>query len=274
MTEQNPEIAETGTAHEITDDTSATSSTAASPIATPPAPGVAVESPHQAKRHSKRRFVLNALMMIILLIALICGSVFAAQRLTDNARIAPEVTLLTTIQNNQRVKGTTFAGSAAQVSCDCVSKHSAYAPPPFQPSGVGQVVIVSLSKQQLWAYQNGRFIMTSLVTTGMPQLPTPTGTFHIMMKESNIWFYSPWPYGSPYYYTPEHIDYAMLFRSGGFYLHNAPWRETFGPGTNVPHTEPDGQTATGSHGCVNMPTNAAAQLYSWIGVGATVIIQS
>jgi lipoprotein-anchoring transpeptidase ErfK/SrfK len=132
---------------------------------------------------------------------------------------------------------------------------------------------VSLSKQQLWAFQNGKLVMTSLVTTGMPQLPTPTGTFHIMMKETNIWFYSPWPYGSPYYYSPEHIDYAMLFRSGGFYLHNAPWRETFGPGTNVPHTEPDGKSATGSHGCVNMPTNTAAQLYNWIGIGATVVIQ-
>ncbi|HEY8324170.1 MAG TPA: L,D-transpeptidase [Ktedonobacterales bacterium] len=138
---------------------------------------------------------------------------------------------------------------------------------------VGQLVLVSISKQWLWAYQDGQLVLSSAVTTGMPQLPTPTGTYHIMMKESNVWFYSPWPVGSPYYYTPEYVPFAMLFRSGGFYLHAAPWRHAFGPGTNVPHTDPDGTQETGSHGCVNLPTSAAGALYGWIGIGATVIIQ-
>lgn len=137
----------------------------------------------------------------------------------------------------------------------------------------GQVVLVSITKQWLWAYQDGQLVLSTAVTTGMPQLPTPTGTFHIMMKESNVWFYSPWPVGSPYYYTPEYVPFAMLFKSGGFYLHAAPWRHAFGPGTNVPHTDPDGTYETGSHGCVNLPTSAAGALYGWIGIGATVIIQ-
>jgi lipoprotein-anchoring transpeptidase ErfK/SrfK len=134
-------------------------------------------------------------------------------------------------------------------------------------------VVVSIAKQQLWAYQDGKLVMTSLVTTGMPQLPTPRGTFHIFLKETNVMFYSPWPPGSPYYYTPEHINYAMEFLGGGFYIHDAPWRHEFGPGTNVPHTDPDGTHETGSHGCVNMPTSTAAQLYHWIMLGATVVIQ-
>lgn len=230
--------------------------------------------PRSARRMAKGRFTLSALGVLTLLVALVGGSVFAAQRLTGSVSLAPEASLFTTIASGQQsqAKGS-LPSSTIQASCDCAPKHSAYASPPFQPSGAGQVVIVSLSKQQLWAYQNGQLVMTSLVTTGMPQLPTPTGTFHIMMKEADVWFYSPWPYGSPYYYSPEHINYAMLFRAGGFYIHDAPWRETFGPGTNVPHTEPDGTTATGSHGCVNMPTSTAAQLYRWIGVGATVVIR-
>jgi lipoprotein-anchoring transpeptidase ErfK/SrfK len=136
----------------------------------------------------------------------------------------------------------------------------------------GQVVLVSIAQQWLWAYQDQRLVMASAVTSGMPQLPTPTGVYHIMMKESNVEFYSPWPYGSPYYYTPEHVDYAMLFREGGFYLHSAGWRHAFGPGTNVPHTDPDGTWETGSHGCVNLPITSASALYGWIGIGATVII--
>ncbi len=226
-----------------------------------------------ATRPNRRRGALRAIGMLMLLIVLFSGSVFAARVIIGSTSLAPEVSLLTTIKSGQQARASS-ASQTMQASCNCTSQHRAYASPPFQPSGAGQVVIVSLSKQQLWAYQNGRFVMTSLVTTGMPQLPTPTGTFHIMMKETNVWFYSPWPYGSPYYYSPEHINYAMLFRAGGFYIHDAPWRETFGPGTNVPHIEPDGKWATGSHGCVNMPTSTASQLYRWIGIGATVIIRN
>ena len=138
----------------------------------------------------------------------------------------------------------------------------------------GQFVLVSITKQWLWAYQDGQLILSTPVTTGMPQLPTPTGTFHIMMKESNVWFYSPWPVGSPYYYTPEYVQFAMLFKAGGFYLHSAGWRHEFGPGTNVPHTDPDGTYETGSHGCVNLPVAASGALYGWIGIGATVEIQA
>jgi lipoprotein-anchoring transpeptidase ErfK/SrfK len=158
-------------------------------------------------------------------------------------------------------------------NCACSAAHANIPTPTYgTPKMGGQVVLVSITQQWLWAYQDGRMVMASAVTTGMPQLPTPTGTYHISMKESNVWFYSPWPYGSPFYYTPEHVDYAMLFRSGGFYLHAAAWRHAFGPGTNVPHTDPDGTQETGSHGCVNLPVDAAGALYGWIGIGATVII--
>lgn len=223
------------------------------------------------RRASGRRSTLGVVGVALLLLAVLSGSVLAANGLASAATLAPQAQLWSVGQagSRQLSRATNFTATETPVPCNCSSQHTTYAPPPY----LGQVVVVSISKQQLWAYQNGQLEMTSLVTTGMPQLPTPIGTFHIMMKESNVWFYSPWPPGSPYYYTPEHIDYAMLFLGGGFYLHNAPWRETFGPGTNVPHTEPDGSQATGSHGCVNMPTGAAAQLYGWIGIGATVVIQ-
>jgi lipoprotein-anchoring transpeptidase ErfK/SrfK len=110
------------------------------------------------------------------------------------------------------------------------------------------------------------------VTSGMPQLPTPDGTFYIQFKETNVTFYSPWPPGSPYYYSPEHINYALNFAAGGYFIHDAPWRHLFGPGTNYPHTDPDGTKETGSHGCVNVPTPAGRWLYNWAWNGATVVI--
>lgn len=140
------------------------------------------------------------------------------------------------------------------------------------PSLPGQVILVSLSQQWLWAYQDGALVFANPVATGMRYLRTPLGDFHIQYKRADTTFYSPWPRSSPFYYSPEHINYAMFFRDIGYYIHDAPWRHAFGPGTQVPHTNPDGTWETGSHGCINMPTPAAAALYAWAGVGARIII--
>jgi lipoprotein-anchoring transpeptidase ErfK/SrfK len=143
---------------------------------------------------------------------------------------------------------------------------------PVHVSQHGQVILVSTTKQWLWAYQDGKLVYATPVTTGMPYLRTPRGSYNIMLKESDVTFYSPWPRSSPFYYTPEHIDYALRFRAGGFYIHNAPGRDAFGPGTQDPHVDPNGKHETGSHGCVNVTTNAARWLYDWAHIGATVTI--
>ena len=140
------------------------------------------------------------------------------------------------------------------------------------PNIGGQLILVSLSQQWMWAYQDHRLVYRSAVTSGMPQLPTPDGTFHVRWHEQNIMFYSPWPPGSPYYYSPVHVNYAMYFLDYGFYIHDAPWRQVFGPGTNYPHTDPNGQTVTGSHGCVELPTGAMYWVYRWARDGATIVI--
>ncbi len=147
-------------------------------------------------------------------------------------------------------------------------------PAPSVPTPIqrGQVILVSRSQQWLWAYQDGHLAFATPVATGQPDLPTPLGVYHVMLKRSNMTFYSPWPKGSPYYYAPLHIDYALLFRQGGFYIHDAPWRYEFGPGANLAQQLPDGSQQTGSHGCVDVPTLAGAWLYRWARVGATVVI--
>lgn len=144
--------------------------------------------------------------------------------------------------------------------------------PPAAPSEMGQVIVVSEAAQWLWVFQDRRLVYATPVTTGRPTLATPRGTFHVLSKSRDIVFRSAWPQGSPYYYTPEHVTYALYFRATGFYIHDAPWRTSFGPGSEVPHTNPDGSRETGSHGCVNVPTAAGAWLYAHIAVGATIAI--
>lgn len=170
---------------------------------------------------------------------------------------------------------------ATVTTCACVAS-ARQAPPPWinapAPDGgipqvSGHVILVSLAQQWLWAYQDQQLAYATVVTTGRPELPTPTGTFQIIWKVTDTEFISPWPPGSEFYYTPVHVNYAMLFLDGGFFLHDATWRHYFGPGTNMPHTNPDGTQETGSHGCVEMPLGAAAWLYNWSPYYTTVIIR-
>ncbi len=244
------------------------------PLDTPSARPTALRS-RPPRRRTRRNLVLTGLVICVALLGV--GSALLANTLIgrqggslDGAHTGatPTVTTITIVRQLPATGTPTPVGD-----CHCTAAEITVPNPDVGvPNIGGQVILVSISQQWLWAYDNRSLVIASPVTTGMPQLPTPQGIFHLMAKESNVMFYSPWPVGSPYYYTPEHINYAMLFRDGGFYIHDAPWRRAFGPGTNVPHTDPDGTYETGSHGCVNMPTPAAAALYYWIGYGVTIDI--
>ena len=134
----------------------------------------------------------------------------------------------------------------------------------------GKLIIVSLTSQWLVAFQDGRRVLDSAVTTGRPELPTPVGIFHVLAKHTPYTFISPWPAKSRFYYPPSATHYALQFRRDGYFIHDTPWRTVYGPGTNLPHHDPGDQF--GSHGCVNVPLAAAQALYRWAGVGTTVQI--
>jgi lipoprotein-anchoring transpeptidase ErfK/SrfK len=138
--------------------------------------------------------------------------------------------------------------------------------------GTGKIIKVNLTTQHAYAYDNGVLVYDNLITSGQPGLLTPTGTFQIISKLSPATFYSPWPQGSPYYYAPLHINYALGFQGTLLFLHDAYWRNgDFGPGTNVPHMV-NGKEMTGSHGCVEMSTADAAWYYNWATIGTPLII--
>jgi len=99
------------------------------------------------------------------------------------------------------------------------------------------------------------------VTTGRPQLPTPAGTFHIFYKTSPYEMISPWPYGSPFWYPDAWVNYVLEFLQGGYFLHDAPWRTWFGPGS---------QYGDGTHGCINIPNSPMVRIYNWAQLGDEV----
>jgi len=140
------------------------------------------------------------------------------------------------------------------------------------PSMPGHLIVVSLSRQWLYAYLNGQQVFNTAIMSGRPALPTPIGTFHVFAKLSPTTFYSPFPPSSPYWYAPTHINYALEFLAGGYFLHDSWWHSVYGPGTNGWHYDPQFGWQWGSHGCVAMPLSSAAWLYRWAPIGTTVQI--
>jgi hypothetical protein len=129
----------------------------------------------------------------------------------------------------------------------------------------GQIIVVSMVEQALRFYQNGKLVRTTLVTLGRVERPVLPGYWTVQDRKSPTQFKSMDPPGSPFWYPPTTINYAILYHWGGYFLHDAWWRADFGPGTQFPHYDSGGDESfagNGSHGCINLPPAQAAWLYA------------
>ena len=116
-------------------------------------------------------------------------------------------------------------------------------------------VEVSIGDQHMWAFKNGKVVLESDIVSGSPGgSDTPKGAFLIGNKKKEATLYGPG------YMTV--VDYWMTIQDDiGF--HDASWQESFGG---------DVYLTNGSHGCVNLPTYAAAALYDIVYEGMPVFI--
>jgi lipoprotein-anchoring transpeptidase ErfK/SrfK len=128
---------------------------------------------------------------------------------------------------------------------------------------LGSYIEVNLSKQHLWVWQDHNVIYDSPITSGATGagLGTVTGLFSIYYKTTNTHLVG-YQYGYNYDVP---VKYWMPFYSG-YGLHDAVWRNgNFGG--------PDYYYG-GSHGCVNLPDDAAAFIYNWSVVGTPVWVHN
>ena len=121
--------------------------------------------------------------------------------------------------------------------------------------GIGTTYIeVDLSAQHIWCYVGGELKMESDCVSGdvTTDHGTPTGVFGIMFMLRDTTLRGVMQSNGKYEYETK-VGYWMPFYNGcGF--HDAWWRSAFG-GTIY--------QGNGSHGCVNLPVDAAAALYSY-----------
>lgn len=121
---------------------------------------------------------------------------------------------------------------------------------------IGTYVEVNITAQHLYFYKNGSLIMESDFVSGNEAKgwSTPSGIFSVTYTQRGAVL------RGADYRTP--VDFWMPF-NGGIGFHDATWREEFG---GVIYK--DG----GSHGCINMPYDAAQTLFSYLKAGDAVFV--
>jgi len=116
----------------------------------------------------------------------------------------------------------------------------------------GRSIIVDISDQRTYAYENGVLVRNVLSSTGLPATPTVLGDFTVERK------YAAQTMSGPGYYLPD-VPYVMYFYSG-YALHGTYWHSNFGQPM--------------SRGCVNLPTSEAEWFFAWADYGTPVHVQA
>ena len=117
-------------------------------------------------------------------------------------------------------------------------------------------VEVNIGKQHLWVYKDGEQINESDFVSGglFKGNGTPEGTYAITYKEKDATLV-----GEGYQSS---VKYWMPF-NGNIGLHDASWRDEFGGHIYY---------MNGSHGCVNLPSEKAAEIYGQVEKGEPVVV--
>ena len=117
-------------------------------------------------------------------------------------------------------------------------------------------VEVSLDDQHMWFIVDGDvYLESDCVTGNYGTADTPQGFFEVNRKASPCTLE-----GDDYV---SYVTYWMPFIGGGWGLHDATWRSSFGGSI---------YKGNGSHGCVNLPYSIAEQMYAVIEIGTPVIV--
>ena len=115
-------------------------------------------------------------------------------------------------------------------------------------------VDISIDNQILTYFVNGAVALTTPCVTGGPKNSTPRGVFAVDSMVPGKYLTGPtW-----------HVWVNRWMRfCGNCGIHDASWRRSFGGNIYM---------RNGSHGCVNIPSDKANQLYNMIGIGTMVIV--
>jgi L,D-transpeptidase catalytic domain len=138
--------------------------------------------------------------------------------------------------------------------------------PRITRANFGPVIVIRRGSHRLYLYRGSQYWTTFGVAVGMPQYPTPLGSFSIVSKQRNPWWYPPsasWAAGAspipPGPGNPLGTRWMGLSR-GGVGIHGTPDSASIG--------------YSASHGCIRMRIPQAEWLFERVRVGTPVFIVS
>jgi hypothetical protein len=115
----------------------------------------------------------------------------------------------------------------------------------------GKQIVVDLSKQEAYAYEDGRLLFSGWISTGKPGHRTPTGRFRVLEKDiDHVSSRYPEPNGGA------EMHYMLRVNGYGVAMH-------LGYVPNYP----------ASHGCIRMENGFAQKMYYWADVGTPILIK-
>jgi hypothetical protein len=126
---------------------------------------------------------------------------------------------------------------------------------PRRGNGGERWIEVNLSTQYFIAWEGDVAVYETYTSTGRPGFDTPPGTYYILTKLESQTMEG--VLGGEYYNVPD-VPWVQYFTNRGHAIHGAYWHNNFG--------------AVMSHGCVNLPVDFAAWLYTWTSIGTRVEI--
>jgi len=116
-----------------------------------------------------------------------------------------------------------------------------------------KLITVDLSKQRLYAWEDGKVKKRFRVSTGMYYTPTAQGSFNIYKKVDLQDMRGYFPPYKPYFIKD--VPNVMYFHQS-YAIHGTYWHSKFG--------------TRASHGCVNLALWDAKWLYDWAPMGTKV----
>jgi|SRR3989344_1270426 len=123
-----------------------------------------------------------------------------------------------------------------------------------------KLITVDTGSQTLRAWEGGKIVHQTKVSTGMKLTPTVKGSFKIYVKYPVRDMKGPSPYKNIYpkgFYHLKNVPHIMYFYQG-YGIHGAYWHNNFG--------------RPASHGCVNVPLADAEWLFNFANVGTQVVV--
>jgi lipoprotein-anchoring transpeptidase ErfK/SrfK len=146
-----------------------------------------------------------------------------------------------------------------------VRAHTKLVRPTVTVDAFDAVIVINRSLNRLYLYRRSHAWRTFSVATGQAIYPTPAGTFQIVVKWKNPWWYPPtqddWAKGlKP---VPPGPDNPLGTR----------WMGLSAPGVGIHGTDaPASIGYSASHGCIRMQVPDAEWLFDHVDIGTTVHI--